>query len=100
MFVQSSLFSDTVYKIVKSIYVNLQQVKTEWGVSREGGRERKRATDKQSERQRVGHKWIWQGLEMAVSEKGQANQKNQKAVNHLGWISNSSISLLPQHLLS
>jgi hypothetical protein len=28
------------------------------------------------------------------------NQKNKKAANHVGWISNSSVSLVPQHLFS
>ncbi len=33
------------HKKHQSIYVNLQQVRTEWGVSGEGGREIKRAED-------------------------------------------------------
>jgi hypothetical protein len=85
-----------------------QQVKTEWGISGEGGRGRSRATDKQSERWSIGEKWKWRGLETAVSEKGHSSifSKNtsiesigykSKGTN-LGWISNSSISLVPQHL--
>ncbi len=46
-FVQSSVLNDTFYK---SIYIKSQQAKTVWGVSGEGGRERKRARDQQSER--------------------------------------------------
>jgi hypothetical protein len=40
-FVQSSLFNDAVHKINQTIYMKLQQVKIEWGVSGEGGGERK-----------------------------------------------------------
>ena len=77
-----------------------QQVKTEWGVSGEGGRGRKRATDYQRKRDGAQAEAKWRGLEMAVSEKGylsifsKTNQQNQKAVNHLGWISNSFISVV------
>ena len=46
-----------------------QQVKTERGVSREGRRGRKRATDWLSERWSIGQKWRWCGWDMAVSEK-------------------------------
>jgi hypothetical protein len=46
-----------------------QQVKTERGVSKEGGRGRKRGTEWQSERWSIGQKWRWCGLDMAVSEK-------------------------------
>jgi hypothetical protein len=52
-----------------------QQVKMELGGSRGGGgggggRGRKRAKDKPSESRKVGQKWNWRGLEMAISEKG------------------------------
>ncbi len=63
--------------------------------------ERERATDQWSERQSVGQKWKWRGLEMAVSEKGQlsisnkANQQNKQDVNqkgiNIGWVLNSFI---------
>ncbi len=45
-------------------------------------------------------------LEMAVSEKGhlsifsKANQYKKIVVNQIGWISNSSVSLVPQHSVS
>jgi hypothetical protein len=37
--------------------------------SRQRGREREKES-KQIERQSIGQKWKWRGLEMAVSEKG------------------------------
>jgi hypothetical protein len=70
--------------------VKLQQVKTDCGVSRVGGREGKRASDQWSERWNFGQIWKLRGLEKAFSEKGhlsifsRINQYNQKAVNHLG----------------
>ncbi len=44
-----------------------QQMKTEWGVSGEGGREREEQINRERERQNVGQKWKWHGLEMAIS---------------------------------
>jgi hypothetical protein len=60
MFIQSSLFNDTVDRWKQS---------GEW-VEREGEREREQLIRLWSERWSIGQKWKWRGLEMAISEKG------------------------------
>jgi len=82
-FIQSSLFNDIHLSNQQSSYVKLQQVKTEWRASREGGREKEIERQINRMRWNIGQRCNWRRLKMAIGEKGhlsafsKVNQQNK-----------------------
>ncbi len=104
VYVESVYYNDTVSSNHQSIYLNQHR----WNQSGESEeKEEEREREKRSERQRVGQKWKWRGSEMAVVEglntwvflSMQIN-RTRKLPIRIGWVSNSSFSLVPQHSFS